>query len=72
MNDNRKIFFEKFQTISSRQVMRIGKKSIRGLLVDPIPNSPYYVIRILWQSERKIIFLPFITIEILGVKELTI
>ena len=66
MNDNRKIFFEKFQTISSRQVMRIGKKSIRGLLVDPIPNSLYYVIRILWQSVRKI------TIEILGVKELTI
>ena len=27
-------------TISSRQVMRISKISIRGLLVDPIPNSP--------------------------------
>ena len=27
-------------TISSRQVMRIKKKiSIRGLLVDPVPNS---------------------------------
>ena len=26
-------------TISSRQVMRIEKKSIMGLLVDPIPNS---------------------------------
>ena len=27
-------------TISSRQVMKISKISIRGLLVDPIPNSP--------------------------------
>ena len=27
-------------TILSKQVMRIGKKSIRGLLADPIPNSP--------------------------------
>ena len=27
-------------TISSRQVMKIRKISIRGLLVDPIPNSP--------------------------------
>ena len=27
-------------TIPSRQVMRISKISIRGLLVDPIPNSP--------------------------------
>ena len=27
-------------TILSEQVMRIGKKSIRGLLADPIPNSP--------------------------------
>ena len=26
-------------TTSSRQVMRIKKISIRGLLVDPIPNS---------------------------------
>ena len=26
-------------TISSRQVMRIKKISVRGLLVDPIPNS---------------------------------
>ena len=26
--------------ISSRQVMGIKKKTIRGFLVDPIPNSP--------------------------------
>ena len=27
-------------TISSTEVMRIKKISIRGLLVDPIPNTP--------------------------------
>ena len=27
-------------TISSKQVMRVKKISIKGLLVDPIPNSP--------------------------------
>ena len=38
MCDQDKIFPYNINAISSRQEMRI-KKNIRGLLVDPIPNS---------------------------------
>ena len=41
MSDQERIFPSDFNTISNRQEMRIKKKqSIRGLLVDPILNSP--------------------------------
>ena len=50
-------------TMSCRQVMRIKKISIIGLLIDLIPNSPHYnIMRIVWQTVRRI------TNEILGVK----
>ena len=40
MSDQDRISPKKTNMISSRQEMRIKKKSIRGLSVDPIPNSP--------------------------------
>ena len=40
MIDQERISSYGVNTISSRQVMRIKKLSVRGLLVDPIPNSP--------------------------------
>ena len=40
MIDQERISSYSVNTISSRQVMRIKKISVRGLLVDPIPNSP--------------------------------
>ena len=40
MNDQERISPYNINTISSIEVMKIGKLSIRGLLVDPIPNSP--------------------------------
>ena len=39
------------------------KLSVRGFLVDPIPNFPKYIIRIVWQTVRRI------TKEILGLKD---
>ena len=52
-------------TISSRQVMRIKKILIRGLLIDPIPILQTNITRTIWQTVRRI------TNEILGVKGLT-
>ena len=41
MCDQDRIFPYNINTVSSSQVMRMKKKKlIRGLLVDPIPNSP--------------------------------
>ena len=40
MSDQDRISPYNINTISSRQVMRIKKISIRGLLVDPIVYSP--------------------------------
>ena len=40
MSDQDRISPYNVITISSRQVMRIEKILIRGLLVDPLPNSP--------------------------------
>ena len=40
MIDQERISSHSVNTISSRKVMRIKKISVRGLLVDPIPNSP--------------------------------
>ena len=40
MSDQDRISPYNIITISCRQVMRIKKLLIRGLLVDPIPNSP--------------------------------
>ena len=40
MSDQDRISPYNVITISSRQVMRIKKILIRGLLVDPLPNSP--------------------------------
>ena len=52
-------------TISSRQVMRIKKILIRGLLIDPIPILQTNITRTIWQTVRRI------TNEILGVEGLT-
>ena len=40
MSDQDRISPYNVITISSRQVIRIKKILIRGLLVDPLPNSP--------------------------------
>ena len=40
MSEQERISPYNFNTISSIEVMRIKKISIRGLLIDPIPNSP--------------------------------
>ena len=40
VNDQDRISPYYIHTISCRQVMRIKKISIRGLLIDTIPNSP--------------------------------
>ena len=45
--------------------MRIKKISLRGLLIDLIPNSPTNITQIVWQILRRI------THEIMGVKGLT-
>ena len=42
MSDQNRISPFKVNTLSSRQVKRIKKKKIRGLLSDPIHNSPNY------------------------------
>ena len=65
MCDQDRISLYTINTISSRQVMKIKKILIRGLLVDPIPNSQNLnITRTIWQAVRKI------TNEILGVKGL--
>ena len=65
MSDQDRISPYNINKESSRQVRRIKKKnSIRGLRVDPIPNSPIKIISILWQTVGRI------TNEILGVERL--
>ena len=65
MCDQDRISLYTINTISSRQVMKIKKILIRGLLVDPILNSQNLnITRTIWQAVRKI------TNEILGVKGL--
>ena len=64
MSDQDRISPHNIFTILSRQVMRI-KILIRGLLVDPTPNSQTNITRTIWQTVRRI------TNEILGVKGLT-
>ena len=65
MCDQDRISLYTINTISSRQVMKIKKILIRGLLVDPIPNSQNLnITRTICQAVRKI------TNEILGVKGL--
>ena len=39
MSDQDRISPHNVYAILSRQVMRFGKKSLRGLLVYPVPNS---------------------------------
>ena len=48
MNDQDRISPYNINRISSRQVMKINKISMRGLFVDPIPNSQTNIIRIAW------------------------
>ena len=45
MSDQQIIFPYNFSAVSSRQVMRRKKISIKGLFVDSIPNSPTHIIR---------------------------
>ena len=52
-------------TISSKQVMRIKKILIRGLLIDPIPILQTNITRTIWQTVKRI------TNEILVVERLT-
>ena len=40
MSDQHRLSPYNINTITCRKVMRIKKMSIRGLFVDPIPNSP--------------------------------
>ena len=62
MSDQDRISPYNINTISSRQVIRGKKISIRGFLFDPISSSNTR--RIVWQAVRRI------TNEILGVKGL--
>ena len=48
MNDQDRISPHIINRISSRQVMRINKISMKGLFVDPIPNSQTNIIRTAW------------------------
>ena len=52
MSDQHIIFPYNFSAVSSRQVMRRKKVSIKGLFVDSIPNSPTHIIRIVWSTIR--------------------
>ena len=64
MSDQKRISPYNIKTISSRQVMRIKKMSIKGLFVFPIPNSPnWHNKNCMTDSEEK-------TNEILGGKGL--
>ena len=52
MSDQHIIFPYNFSAVSSRQVMRRKKVSIKGLFVDSIPNSPTHITRIVWSTIR--------------------
>ena len=61
IRDQDRIYPFNINTISSRLLVVI-LKNIKGLLIDPIPNSVIYIIRIVRQTVRRI------TTEILVVK----
>ena len=61
IRDQDRIYPFNINTISSRLLVVI-LKNIKGLLIDPIPNSVIYIIRIVRQTVRRI------TTEILGVR----
>ena len=63
MSDQDRISPHNIIRILSRQVTRI-KILIRGLLVDPIPNSPTNITRTIWRTVRRV------TNEVVGVKGL--
>ena len=67
MSDQERISLDIVSAISSTQVMRITKNRYKGILVDPIPNSPKLPLyKFLWQIVRRI------NGEISGVKGLSI
>ena len=66
MSDQDRISPYNINTISlSKQVMRIKKILIRGLLIDPIPILQTNITRTIWQTVKRI------TNEILVVERLT-
>ena len=50
MSDQDRISPYNINTISSRQMMRMNKKINQEIVIDPTPNSPNKVTRIVWQA----------------------
>ena len=50
MSDQDRISPYNINTISSRQMMRMNKKIDQEIIIDPTPNSPNKVTRIVWQA----------------------